>query len=105
MTSSPAPGGPPTTGFVMGVDQALREAYIDARLARDWHAHGHVWARTSIHGIEVALEPLEAYEGRWVIEVGGGCKCGVTARWLWSCWRAKRMCVCVCEGGGRMAHG
>ena len=74
LTSSPAPGGPPTTGFVMGVDQALREAYIDARLARDWHAHGHVWARTSIHGIEVALEPLEAYEGRWVIEEGGGCK-------------------------------
>ena len=64
MTSSPATGGTPAAAFVMGLDQALREAYIDASLAHDWHADGPVWARTSIHGIEVALEPLEAYKGR-----------------------------------------
>ena len=52
---------------IMGLDQSLREAFMDARLANEWYTHGEAWARMDLHGIELSREPEQAFEERCVM--------------------------------------
>jgi hypothetical protein len=66
--ASPGASTPNALAPPMPVEQAYRESYVDAQLARAWHSEGLAWARMDVHGVEVARQPLEEYEKR----------CGVT---------------------------
>lgn len=46
----------------MGLDQSLREAFMDARLANEWYAHGDAWARMDMHGVELSRDPVLVFE-------------------------------------------
>lgn len=52
---------------IMGPDQSLREAFMDARLANEWYTHGEAWARMDLHGIELSREPVHVFEERYVM--------------------------------------
>jgi len=47
---------------IMGLDQSLREAFMDARLANEWYAHGDAWARMDMHGVELSRDPVLVFE-------------------------------------------
>ena len=47
---------------IMGLDQSLREAFMDARLANEWYAHGDAWARMDMHGVELSRDPAQVFE-------------------------------------------
>lgn len=67
--SSPAlPSPAPVPSLTL--EQGLREAFIDAKLAHKWFVDGCLWARMDVHGIEISQQPHETYKRRWVVAVG-----------------------------------
>ena len=65
MFPSPTPAG--SSNISTSLEQALREALMDAKLMKEWQGHGSAWARMDMHGIELSKQPPEVYEERYVV--------------------------------------